>query len=128
MRVLIADDMPHVGKRLERLIRRIPGVRTVNYCKTTDEAILGLMELQPDLLILDHRLQDETGCEILRKLPQYSPHTQVCIYSTLLSDIDRSSYHVQEIRGFYEKSADLDRMLAQIELEAEAGGRAALAT
>jgi DNA-binding NarL/FixJ family response regulator len=90
-------------------------VRTVNYCSTVDDAILRLLELQPDLLILDHLLQKKNGTEVLRKLPQYSPHTHVCIFSSFLGDIDRSAFQRKEVRGFYDKSADLEGLLAHIE-------------
>ncbi len=118
MKILIADDMPEVGKRLERLLRNMPGVSTVNYCCTVDDAILHLLELQPDLLILDHQLKTTNGTEVLRKLPQYSPHTQVCIYSAFLSDIDRTSYNRHEIKGFYDKTEDLDNLLSHVESQA----------
>lgn len=115
MKILIADDMPDVGKRLERLLRHMPGVSTVNYCSNTDDAILRLMELQPDLLILDHQLDRTDRGAVLRKLLHYSPHTEVCIYTELLADIDRSAFDRNNIHGFYEKSGDFDSLLAHVE-------------
>ncbi|MDT8323411.1 MAG: response regulator [Bacteroidota bacterium] len=115
MKILIADDMPDVGKRLERLLRNLPGVTTVNYCASADDAILRLLELQPDLLLLDHRLESHGNRAVLRKVPHYSPHTEVCIYSELLAEIDRSSFEQSEIKGFYEKSGDFDTLLSHVE-------------
>ena len=120
MKMLIADDMPEIGKRLERLLRHMPGVSTVNYCSTADAAILYLLELQPDLLILDHQMKTTTGSEVLRKIPQYSPHTQVCIFSAFLSDIDLTSYDRREIQGFYDKKDDLEHLLSHVESQAAA--------
>lgn len=118
MKILIADDMPDVGKRLERLLRRLPGVMTVNYCCNADDTILRLMELQPDLLILEHALGRVSAGNVLRKIPQYSPHTEVCIYTTLLSGIDRSEYDREQITFFHERAEGLDTLLAHVECRA----------
>lgn len=119
MKILIADEIPDVGKRLERLLRRLPGVMTVNYCSSADDAILRLMELQPDLLILEHKLDRVSAGSVRRKIPHYSPHTEVFVYAALLSEIDRSVYDMKQIRIFSENSGGLDTLLAHVEFRAD---------
>ncbi|MCB2205977.1 response regulator [bacterium] len=118
MKILIADEMPDVGKRLERLFRNMPGVSTVNYCSSADDAILKLLDLQPDVLILGHQLKSSDGTEILRKVPDYSPGTEVCVYSAFLSEIDRNAYSNLDIHGFCDKSSELDSLLTNVEAKA----------
>jgi hypothetical protein len=73
------------------------------------------MELQPDLLILEHKIGRVGAGSVLRKIPHYSPHTEVCVYSTLLSEIDRNVYDRKQVRIFYENSGGLDTLLAHVE-------------
>ena len=118
MKILIADDEASLGKRLERLLRRLPGVAVVNYRSGREDAILALIELQPDLLILDHRFPNGTGYDVARKVPQYSPETQVVMFSALMTRKDVSRYEKTGVRRFIDKTTGLDDLIDTVQLYA----------
>lgn len=114
MKILIADDEAGIGRRLERLLRQFPEVDVVNFRTRTEEAILALLDLQPDLLILDHRFPNGTGYDIARKVSQYSPDTEVLMFSSYLTIQDRSRYEQAGIRKFFDKTTELNDLIAAV--------------
>lgn len=115
MKILIADDEAGLGKRLERLLRRLPEVAVVNYRCKTEEAILALMELQPDILILDHHFPNGTGHDIARKVGQYSPTTKVVLFSALMTQQDKSRYEQVGVNRFIDKTTGLEDLIETVQ-------------
>ena len=115
MKILIADDEAGLGKRLERLLRRLPEVAVVNYRHEKEDAILALLDLQPDLLILDHRFPNGTGHDIARKVQQYSPGTRVVLFSALMTHQDISRYEDAGVRRFIDKTTGLEDLVEAVQ-------------
>jgi len=118
MKILIADDESSLGKRLERLLRRLPGVAVVNYRSGREDTLLALMELQPDLLILDHHFPNGTGYDVARKVQQYSPQTHIILFSALMTRKDVSRYEHAGVRRFIDKTTGLDDLIDTVQLYA----------
>lgn len=72
IRAIIIDDEPHCTQRLADLLDR--------YCKQSvwvagtfdnvDDAVAGLAALKPELVFLDIQLHEQTGFDLLGRLPQ----------------------------------------------------------
>jgi len=67
--VLIVDDEPLAIRRLEILLKAMPGVRQAGSASSCREAIHAIAALRPDIVLLDIRLRDGTGFDILDRLP-----------------------------------------------------------
>jgi two-component system LytT family response regulator len=78
IRVFLVEDEPPALRKLERMVAEEPDLELCGSASTVSEAIMGLTGTQPDLVILDIRLPDGTGFEILQTLDdipdQPSPH------------------------------------------------------
>lgn len=116
MKILIADDEVELGKRLERLLRKLPEVAVVNCRSEKEEAILALMELQPDILILDHHFPDGTGHDIARKVGQYSPATEIVLFSALMTHQDIARYQHTGVSRFIDKTTGLEELIETVQL------------
>ena len=68
MRVFIADD--HAGYRggMARLVDKHPALEVVGEAADGDEALRGVVALQPDVALLDIRMPGLTGLEVCRRL------------------------------------------------------------
>jgi DNA-binding NarL/FixJ family response regulator len=81
MRVFIADD--HAGYRggMARLIDDHPGLEMVGQAADGDAALHGVLELQPDVALLDVRMPGLTGLDICRRLraERSAPRTRVVL-------------------------------------------------
>jgi DNA-binding NarL/FixJ family response regulator len=67
-RVFIADD--HAGYRggMARLVGEHPGLEIVGEAADGEAALRGVVELQPDVALLDVRMPGLTGLEVCRRL------------------------------------------------------------
>ena len=65
LRVFMADDSPLVRERLAELISATPGVELVGQAETAYGAIQGIRRLQPEVVILDIRLAEGDGLQVL---------------------------------------------------------------
>jgi two-component system LytT family response regulator len=68
-RILIVDDEPLALRRLEIVLKGLSGVRLVGSAASCREAVLAIVELRPDIVLLDIRLRDGTGFDVLEQLP-----------------------------------------------------------
>lgn len=67
--VMIVDDEPLARRRLEVMLKAVPAVRLVATAANRQEAVQLIRERRPDILLLDVRLRDGTGFDILDELP-----------------------------------------------------------
>ncbi|WP_068279884.1 response regulator [Aldersonia kunmingensis] len=66
--VLVVDDDFMVAEIHRRVVDKTPGFRTVGVANSGADALAGIAEHAPDLVLLDVYLPDLTGVEILRRL------------------------------------------------------------
>lgn len=66
--ILIVDDEPAAGNILQLLIEKhIPGVKTIRYCSSPEEALAALPEFKPSLVMLDIEMPTMNGFDFLNK-------------------------------------------------------------
>lgn len=68
IKVLVIDDEPLARQRLKILLSDIHAIQLEGVCKTGEEAIESINELEPDIVFLDIQLKDMTGFEVLDKI------------------------------------------------------------
>ena len=67
-RVIIVEDMPGFRKDVEELLAQQPGFTLIGSCSTVHESLVLIKTTKPDLLLLDIRLPDGTGFDILEQM------------------------------------------------------------
>lgn len=72
-KVYIVEDSPPIRKRLIDLLSEIDGVCIVGEAETPVDAIAGILETQPDCVVLDFQLIGGTGVEVVRKIHPMQP-------------------------------------------------------
>ena len=65
MRLVLVDDHPIVLAGLDRLFAETPDVEVVARCQTGREALDATRTMKPDLVLLDLKLPDISGIEVL---------------------------------------------------------------
>src|SRR5215831_11705552 len=68
IRVFLVEDEPPAMRKLKRMVAEQPDLHICGYASTVSEAIAGITGTHPNLVILDIRLPDGTGFEILQAL------------------------------------------------------------
>ncbi|MGB3485309.1 MAG: response regulator [Mycobacterium sp.] len=66
--VLVVDDDFMVAEIHRRFVEQVDGFRTVGVARSGAEALTAVLELTPDLVLLDVHLPDMTGLKVLQQL------------------------------------------------------------
>jgi two-component system LytT family response regulator len=81
--IFTVDDEPLALRRLEIVLKGMAGVRLVGSAASCRDAVRAIAELRPDVVLLDIRLRDGTGFDILDQL---SPEVRPAIIFTTAFD------------------------------------------
>lgn len=83
IRVLLVDDHQLVRAGLQVLLAALDFVTVVAACATAAEAYAAVAQHQPDVVLLDINLPDESGTEVCRQLTARYPALRVLALTTL---------------------------------------------
>ena len=86
--VAIVEDDRAIREGLAYLIQRSPGFQCIAAYADAEEAVVGLPERQPDVVLMDIQLPGMSGIECIRRLKQQYPAMQIMML-TVLEDHDR---------------------------------------
>jgi two-component system, NarL family, nitrate/nitrite response regulator NarL len=124
VRVIVADDHPLFREGIERAVRERPDLELVAAAGDGREALARIRELQPDVAVLDLRLPELDGLQVLNALIRDGLPTRVL----LLSAFGEAEVVYRAVQagaaGYFRKEADRDAILNGI--TAVAGGRTAI--
>lgn len=73
--VFIVEDSAAVRARLVEQLHLIDGVTIVGQAASRKEAVAGILETQPDYVVLDFQLEGGTGVDVLRAARRQLPDT-----------------------------------------------------
>jgi DNA-binding NarL/FixJ family response regulator len=111
-RVLIADDHAIVRRGLRALFETQPDFEVVGEARDGAEAVGAVLELEPDLAVLDVSMPRKTGLQAAQEVSQRRPVTRLL----MLSMHDEEAYFFEALRagasGYVLKSA-ADRDLVE---------------
>jgi DNA-binding NarL/FixJ family response regulator len=94
-RVLLVDDHPLVRQALKDLLAREPDIAVCGEADDRNGALAAVAESKPDLAIVDLRLRDSDGLELIRDIHHRNPETR----TLCLSMYDESVCAEQAIRA-----------------------------
>ena len=79
MKVVIVNDSIGIRERLVAMLGELPGVEIAGQATTVAEAVSAAHLLKPDLMILDLRLPDGNGLDVLRLIQREHVQTRVIV-------------------------------------------------
>ena len=94
-RVLIADDEAVARRRLRRLLQREPDLSVVAECADGAAALRLMVELAPDLVLLDVQMPELDGFEVLQRFP--GDHWPAVIFVTAFDRYALRAFDVHAI-------------------------------
>jgi DNA-binding NarL/FixJ family response regulator len=89
--VLIIDDSPQIRERIAALLAESRQIRIAGQAGNGRDAIDAVQRLRPDTVILDIRLPDRSGIELLRTFKTRYPKMAVI----MLTNLDDTRYRQQ---------------------------------
>jgi len=81
VRVLVADDHPIVLNGVTLALQATSWLNVVGYARSGREAIATAAALRPDVVLLDLRLPDMLGSEVVQALRSQAPQVRVIMFT-----------------------------------------------
>ena len=86
LRIIIVDDHEVVRLGLRTLLNRHPNFHVIDEAGTAREAIEKTLNQQPDVVVMDARLQGGSGIEACREIVDQAPEIKVIILTSYAED------------------------------------------
>jgi DNA-binding NarL/FixJ family response regulator len=122
IRVMLVDDHPIVRIGLAALLGTLPEMETVAQAGGGQEAIALHREHKPDVTLMDLRLPDLSGVEVIRAVRKESPEARFIVLTTYEGDEDIHQALQAGARGYIIKGLPHDLLTNAIK-RVHAGGR-----
>jgi len=115
MKVLIVDDSKIVCNGLQQILSNISGVDIVLQAHTGKDAIISISESKPDVVILDIRLPDLSGIEVLKDIRAKRLSTKVIMLTNYPYPQYRKKCEELGADYFFDKVAEFEEIPVLIE-------------
>jgi DNA-binding NarL/FixJ family response regulator len=110
LRIYLVEDSPVVLERLEALLATVEGARTVGRASRASEAIEGILAEHPDLVVLDLKLADGSGFDVLRAVRGAAPGIDVYMLTNFASEPYRRLAERLGARNLFDKTTEFERV------------------
>ncbi len=122
IKILLADDHPIILDALENLFALQPDFEVVGRCLTGAETTRAIPKLRPDILVLDLRMPQGDGLDVLREMARANVPTRVVVLTAAASDDEVLEAIRLGIRGLVLKES-APRALVECVRRVHAGGQ-----
>lgn len=121
IRVFLLDDHEIVRRGLRTLLESEGDIEVVGEAGTAAEATSAIIELRPDVAVLDARLPDGSGVEVCRDVRAAEPSVQALILTSYDDDEAMFAAIMAGASGYVLKQIEGDSLLSGV--RAVAGGQ-----
>ena len=120
-RVLIVEDHQVVAEGLAALINDQPDMKVIGSAGSVADSVARVVELKPDLVLVDFRLTDGTGADAAIAIRQVRPETKLIFLTREDTDAARFAALESGASGFIHKSRAAQDVVDAIRTVAEGG-------
>ena len=114
-RVFLVEDSVPVRERVAALLETIKGVDTVvGSAATARDAESAILASRPDAVLLDIKLGQGSGFDVLRSLREQAPQIEVYVLSNFAAPAYRQLAASLGARGFFDKTTEIESMCRTI--------------
>jgi len=109
--VFLVDDNAPIRECLKELLALDSGIEIVGEAAGVETALEGIARTHPDFVVLDYRLADGTGLDVLRAIDAATFDTTFIVLTNHASAQVRSACVAAGARFFLDKSSEFDRLV-----------------
>jgi DNA-binding NarL/FixJ family response regulator len=106
--ILLVDDSPLITERVIDMLRILPSVKNILTASNYQEAVEVLAETKATAVLLDIKLQDKSGLELLKYIVKNYPGVKVMMLTNLASEYYKKLCKRIGAAHFIDKSREFD--------------------
>jgi len=125
MKVLVVDDSALLRERLISMISELPGVTAIGQAQDAREALNSVQKLIPDVVILDIRLSDGNGIEVLQKMKKDNSAAVTIMFTNYPYPQYRKKCQEAGADFFFDKSTEFHKITEVLKQIQESQGKVA---
>ena len=110
MNVLIVDDSTFIVERIAELLLELDSIKKVYKAGSFAEGEQMFATLQPDVVLLDINLPDNTGINLLRKIRAQDRSVYIVMITNQSSDYYRRVCFLLGANFYVDKSVEFDKI------------------
>jgi DNA-binding NarL/FixJ family response regulator len=114
LKVFLAEDSPAIRDRLHGLFHR-SDMRVVGEAGTPASAIEQILQLHPDVVVLDVQLEGGSGLQVLQAVRGADPKVAFVVFSNSAGSGYRKRYLKEGAADFLDKSSEFDQLPCAVE-------------
>ena len=105
IKIIIVDDHPLVREGIKAVFESIEDIDVVGWAGNGKEAEQLILQVQPDVALMDMRLSGERGTDIIKKLRALAPGCRFIILSSFAERDDIKRAMEAGVNGYILKEA-----------------------
>jgi DNA-binding NarL/FixJ family response regulator len=113
-RIVCVDDHPIVREGLAGVLLLQPDMELVGQAASGQDAIDLYRRLQPDVLVLDLRLGDISGFEVMQRIFSVFPSAKILVLTSLEGDTDIERALALGARGYVVKGTGREELIRAV--------------
>ena len=113
-KIILVEDSLRVRKSLKAMLGEIDGVVISGEFEGTEEAIRGIDQACPDLVIIDIGLRSGNGLEVLDYVRNVHPHVETIVFSDRAAHEYRARAAQLGATHFFSKLNEIEQLYAAV--------------
>jgi len=110
MKIIIADDSKLLRDRIKLLFSSYENLSIVGEAETGTEALQLIRETDPDLAIIDIRMPELNGIEVLKKIRESGPRPKICMLTNYPYKQYRDRCLTEGADYFFDKNQNIEQL------------------
>ncbi len=116
IRLLIIDDRESVRQALEARLSHAPEIELVGSTGSSDAGVQAVLDLSPDVVLLEIKMADGRGLDTCRRITQARPSTAVIILTSYVDEAERQAAFQAGASSYALKDIDSQRLIRAMEM------------
>lgn len=113
IQVFLAEDSPLIRERVATLLGQ-EGIAIVGEAQTLQASIDGILQIRPDVVVLDHVLADGKGLQVMHAVHRAAPEVRFVIFTINAAPGYRQRYLSEGAVSFLDKATESDLLVNAI--------------
>ena len=115
IKTVLIDDHQLVRSGIREMLRQEKAISVLGEAGTGREGVELVRRFNPDVVLLDLKLPDQSGLDVMQKILRISPDTKILIVTSVIHDLFLFRLLEAGAQGYLTKEANVDELVRAIQ-------------